>query len=89
MTSRIVNNKKTRSSLFAIVSAYLLYLSYGLVHDRHDTATTMTPIMRWLFIALFVAAAIGLGIYAYLLWKQGEREASLEQEPEEEEDLSQ
>ena len=44
----------------------------------------MTPIMRWLFIALFVAAAIGLGIYAFLLWKQDEYEASSEQEPEEE-----
>ncbi len=44
----------------------------------------MTPIMRWLFIVLFVAAAIGLGTYAFLLWKQDERDASLEQEPEEE-----
>ena len=46
----------------------------------------MTPILRWLFIVLFVAAAIGLGIYAFLLWKKGEREASLEQESEEEEE---
>ena len=79
-----MNNEKTRSSLFAIASAYLLYLSYGLFRDRHDTATSMTPILRWLFIVLFVAAAIGLGIYAFLLWKKGEREASSE---EEEEDL--
>ena len=79
-----MNNKKTRSSLFAIASVYLLYLSFGLFRDRHDTATSMTPIMRWLFIVLFVAAAIGLGTYAFLLWKQDERDASLEQEPEEE-----
>ena len=43
--------------------------------------TRLTPAR---ILVLFVAAAIGLGTYAFLLWKQDERDASLEQEPEEE-----
>ena len=68
----MLNNDKTRSTLFGVIAAYFLYLCYGLFRDRHDTNTTMTPVIRWLFLALFAAAAVWLGLYALCLWKQSE-----------------
>ena len=76
----MLNNDKTRSTLFGVIAAYFLYLCYGLFRDRHDTNTTMTPVIRWLFLALFAAAAVWLGLYAIRLWKQSESEASAEED---------
>ena len=67
-----LNNDKTRAGLYAVAAAYLLYLGFGLFRNREDTA--MTPVLRWLFIALFAAAAVGLAVYAVRLWKKGVRE---------------
>ena len=85
----MLNNDKTRSTLFGVIAAYFLYLCYGLFRDRHDTNTTMTPGIRWLFLALFAVAGIGLGLYAIRLWKQSESDTSGEEDspeglPEEE-----
>ena len=66
-----MNNEKARGSLFGVAA---VYLCYGLFRDRHDTATTMAPTVRWLFLVLFAAAALALGIYALRLWKQGQNE---------------
>ena len=49
----MLNSDKTRSTLFGVIAAYFLYLCYGLFRDRHDTNTTMTPMIRWLFLILF------------------------------------
>ena len=76
----MLNNDKTRSTLFGVIAAYFLYLCYGLFRDRHDTATSMTPTVRWLFLILFAAAAVWLGLYAIRLWKQNESEASAEED---------
>ena len=85
----MLNNDKTRSTLFGVIAAYFLYLCYGLFRDRHDTDTTMTPVIRWLFLILFAVAAVWLGLYALRLWKQSESEPtgeddSLEDLPEDE-----
>ena len=72
----MLNNDKTRSTLFGVIAAYFLYICYGLFRDRHDTGTSMTPTVRWLFLILFAAAAVWLGLYAIRLWKQSESEAS-------------
>ena len=34
----------------------------------------MTPFMRYLFIALFVIAAVGIGVYAFRVWKDAGKE---------------
>ena len=84
-----MNNGQTRASLFGLAAAYLLYLCSGLFRDRHDTATSMTPVMRWLFIGLFAAAGVCLLFYAWRLWKQSAAEASAggdSEGPEAEED---
>ena len=69
-----MNQQKTRSSLYGIVAAYLLYIAYGLFRDRNSADTTMTPAARILFIALFVLAAGALLVYAWRTWKQGSKE---------------
>ena len=80
----MMNNKQARSSLYAIAAAYLLYLAYGLFQARYETATSMTPFMRWLFIILFAAVAVALGIFAVRLWRQGEKEKQTEQDDRDE-----
>ena len=65
-----MNNGKTRSSLMAIVAAYLLYTAYELYQGRGNPDTTMTAPVMYLFIALFALAAAGLLVYAWRLWRQ-------------------
>ena len=79
----MLNNDKARSTLFGVAAAYLLYLCYGLFRDRHDANTTMAPGIRWLFLILFAAAAVWLGLYALRLWKQSESVPFGEEESEE------
>ena len=76
----MLNSDKTRSTLFGVIAAYFLYLCYGLFRDRHDTNTTMTPVIRWLFLILFGVAGICLGLYALRLWKQSESESFAEED---------
>ena len=68
-----MNYGKLRPGIFAVVAAYLLYISYELFQGRADTETSMTPLARWFFIALFVIASVFLLIYAYRVWKDSER----------------
>jgi cytochrome oxidase Cu insertion factor (SCO1/SenC/PrrC family) len=75
----MLNNDKTRSTLFGVIAAYFLYLCYCLFWDRHDTNTTMTPMIRWLFLILFAVAAVWLGLYALRIWKQSESESFAEE----------
>ena len=75
----MLNSDKTRSTLFGVIAAYFLYLCYGLFRDRHDTNTTMTPMIRWLFLILFAVAAVWLGLYALRIWKQSESESFAEE----------
>ena len=70
----ILNNGKSRAGLLAVAAGYLLYLSWQLFDHRGDTKTTMTPFMRYLFIALFVIAAAGIGVYAFRVWKDAGKE---------------
>ena len=63
-------NEKTRATLLGVAACYLLYISYELFQSRGDPNTSMTPLARTLFIALFVLSAAGLLVYAYLTWKR-------------------
>ncbi len=65
-----LNQGKSRASLMGIAAAYLLYLAYELLKGRADPNTTMAPIVRFGFIALFVIAAAAIGYYAFTLWRK-------------------
>ena len=77
-----MNNGKSRAGLLAVAAGYLLYLSWQLFEHRGDTETTMTPFMRYLFIAFFVIAAAGVGVYAFRVWKAGAKEEKQKQDDE-------
>ena len=64
-------NGKTRASLIALVAAYLLYTVYELFRDSEDAA--MAPAIRILFMVFFSVAAVGLLVYAYSVWKKGDK----------------
>lgn len=68
-----MNNTKNRAGLLGFVAAYLLYLCYGMFQGRHED-TTMPLAVSWIFIVLFAAAAVVLGVYSLRLWKQDDSE---------------
>lgn len=74
-----MNSEKTRASLFAIVAAYLLHLAYELFQSRLDPDTTMTPVLRYLFIGIFALAAIGLIVFAIHTWRHSTQEEEEDQ----------
>ncbi len=69
-----MNNGKNRASLLGVVAVYLLYLSYELFQGRNDPNTTMAPVARILFIALFVISAAGILVYAVHVWRDSKRD---------------
>ena len=77
-----MNNGKTRSTLLAIVSAYLLYTAYELFQGRAETDTTMTPAARLIFIILFVLSNEDLIINTIHVWKQSGKEETERQSKE-------
>lgn len=82
-----MNSGKTRSTLMGVVGAYLLYTAYELFRDRGDLNTTMTPLARILFIALFVLAGAALLVYAVRIWKRSGESEENQQPPESRNDL--
>ena len=66
------NPNMGRSSIFAVVGAYLIYMAYGILKDMIDKVpTTMPPAVQILVIVLFTAIGIALLVFAWKLWKQG------------------
>lgn len=80
-----MNKGNLRSSLFGIVGVYLIKIAYDLYQARNDTDTTMTPLVRILFIVFFCLAGAGLFVYALVIWYRSRREEKEEQQKEEEE----
>lgn len=74
MSRRIMNR------LYAIGALYLLYLAYQLFESRGDVETTMTPVVRYLFIALFVLAGAGMLIYSVKNWNRDDDDAQDKQD---------
>lgn len=66
------NPNAGRSSIFAVVGGYLLYMAYGILKDMIDQVpTTMPQAVQILVIVLFTAIGIVLLFFAFKLWKQG------------------
>ena len=67
-----MNPNTGRSSIFAIVGAYLIYLAYGMLKDLIDKVpTTMPQFLQILFIILFTGIGIALLLFAWKVWKKG------------------
>ena len=66
------NPNMGRSSIFAVVGAYLIYMAYGILKDMIDKVpTTMPQAVQILVIVLFSVIGIVLLVFAWKLWKQG------------------
>ena len=70
----------TRSSLYALVAAFLLFTAYDLFKTRDDVETTMTPTVRIIFIVFFAVAGLALIGYAWWNWKQDDKDEESEED---------
>ncbi len=67
-----MNNSMGRSSLYAIVGAYLIYMAYELLKGLIDQVpTTMPRAVQILVMVLFTGIGIALLIFAWKVWKKG------------------
>ena len=67
-----MNNSTGRSSLFAIVGGYLIYMAYELLKGLIDnTPTTMPRAVQIIVIVLFTGIGIALLVFAWKVWKKG------------------
>ena len=80
-----MNNGKTRSSLIAIVAAYLLYTAWQLFQGWNDPNTTMPQAVMALFIVLFAVIACVLLVYAWRVWKNAAKEEKEEKKNQQDE----
>jgi len=77
-----MNSGKTRSSLFAVVGAYLLYIVWELYQGWNDPNTTMSHTVMVLFMVIFVVAAGFLFFFAVKLWKNADRDEAEKKQAE-------
>jgi branched-subunit amino acid ABC-type transport system permease component len=80
-----MNSGKTRSSLFAVVGAYLLYIVWELYQGWNDPNTTMPHAVMALFIVLFAVIACVLLVYAWRVWKNAAKEEEEEKKKQQDE----
>lgn len=67
-----MNPNTGRSSIFAVVGGYLIYMAYEMLKNMIDNVpTTMPRFLQILFIVLFTGIGIFLLVYAWKMWKQG------------------
>lgn len=68
----MMNPNTGRSSIFAVVGGYLIYMAYEILRDMiNDVPTTMSRFLRILVIVLFTGIGITLIIFAWRFWKKG------------------
>ena len=68
----MMNPNTGRSSIFAVVGGYLIYMAYEILRDMiNDVPTTMSRFLRILVIVLFTGMGITLLFFAWRFWKKG------------------
>ena len=68
----MMNPNTGRSSIFAVVGGYLIYMAYEILRDMiNDVPTTMSRFLRILVIVLFTGMGITLLVFAWRFWKKG------------------
>lgn len=66
------NPNAGRSSIFAVVGGYLVYMAYELLKNLTDNVpTTMPRFVQILFIVLFAGIGIALVVFAWIFWRKG------------------
>ena len=69
---KMMNPNTGRSSIFAVVGGYLIYMAYEILRDMiNDVPTTMSRFLRILVIVLFTGIGITLLFFAWRFWKKG------------------
>ncbi len=67
-----MNPNTGRSSIFAVVGGYLIYMAYEMLRDLiNHVPTTMPQFLQILVIVLFTGIGITLIIFAWKFWKKG------------------
>ena len=67
-----VNPNTGRSSIFAVVGGYLIYMAYEMLRDLiNHVPTTMPQFLLILVIVLFTGIGITLLFFAWRFWKKG------------------
>ena len=67
-----MNPNTGRSSIFAIVGAYLIYMAYEILKGMIDQVpTTMPRAVQIIVIVLFTGIGITLLVFAWKVWKKG------------------
>ena len=67
-----MNPNTGRSSIFAVVGAYLIYMAYEMLRDLiNHVPTTMPQFLQILVVVLFTGIGITLLVFAWKLWKKG------------------
>ncbi len=85
-----MNPNSGRSSIFAIVGAYLIYMAYELLKSLIDKVPTTMPLfLQILFIILFTGIGITLLVFAWKTWKKGRENSDTNpDDPEETDDTA-
>ena len=78
------NKADIQALLRVLVSAYLAYMGWNLIHSG-GSDPTFPPVAGWIAGGFFIAAALFFGLYAGKQYKTALREAELT--PQEEEAL--
>ena len=67
-----MNPNMGRSSIFAVVGAYLTYLAYEFIRDMvNGVPTSMAPALTIVFAVLFAGIGITLLVFAWIFWRKG------------------
>ena len=67
-----MNPNMGRSSIFAVVGAYLIYLAYDMLKDMiNQVPTTMPRFLLILCIVLFAGIGVTLLVFAWKFWRKG------------------
>lgn len=75
-----MNKRGTRSGIYGIVAAFLLFTAYDLFKAKDDVETTMTPAIRIIFIVFFALAGLALIGYAWWSWKHDDKDQESEED---------
>ena len=80
-----MNNANFRSTMMALVGAYVLYTAYQLFDSMQKGESEMVPWLSIVFIVFFALAGVAVLYYAYVLWKRGKEGKDEEDPPKENE----
>ena len=70
----------TSATLRAAVAIYIIYLGRSIIKGVREGTSTMAPWLGWTAGIVFIAAALGFGVYAWKRWRMDLENARLPQD---------